>query len=263
MPIRYILPLMFMLALPYLSMAQEERQERRKERKERVSEALRLQEEGVITHKKSFVVGPKLTNDGYGIFFELGRAQSIERALLYQLEITERKSPKEMRFGSAVPYGPSLIYGKENFVYPVKLGVQQQFLLGNKSNKNGVAITGNIGGGFVAAMLRPYYVQVLDAMGGLEYIKYENETKSDFLDHSILVSGPSLNKGWNEMTVTPGAYGKAALRFDYGRFNEIVTGIEVGITGEFYAKKVPQMVMNDPKQFFFGAYCALLFGKRK
>ena len=41
------------------------------------------------------------------------------------------------------------IYGKENFFYPVKLGVQQQILLGNKSNKNGVSVTANYGGGIV------------------------------------------------------------------------------------------------------------------
>jgi hypothetical protein len=65
------------------------------------------------------------------------------------------------------------------------------------------------------------------------------------------------------MTVTPGLYAKAALRFDYGSYNEIVSAIEVGITGEYYTKKIPQMIYNEQKQFFFGAYFSLLFGKRK
>lgn len=260
---RYILSFLLLVSLPYFSIAQEDRQEKRKEKKERISEAMRMQEEGVITHRKSFLAGPKLISDGYGIFFEVGRAQSVERATLYQLEIAERKHSKEIKAGSRLPYGTSRVYGKENFVYPVKLGVQHQRLLGNKSNKNGVAITGNIGGGFVAALLRPYYMQVLDGMNGLEYVKYDGPDRDKFLDHGILVSGPPFSKGWNELTVSPGAYGKAALRFDYGRFNELIAGIEVGITGEYYAKKIPQMAFNDPKQFFFGAYCSLLFGKRK
>jgi len=248
---------------PVFLAAQTERSEKKKEKREKISEVLRMQEEGVITYKKSFAFGAKLINDGYGIFFELGRAHNIERALLYQLEITERKSHKEMKFGSALPYGTSFIYGKENFFYPVRLGVQQQILLGNKSNKNGVSVTGNLGGGLMAGMLRPYYVQVLDGRGGLEYVKYQSDDKDKFLNGSILMSGPSFNKGWNELSVVPGVYTKAALRFDYGRFNEIITAIEAGITAEIYSKKIPQMVFSPNKQFFFGAYCSILFGKRK
>lgn len=260
---RYCLSLLLALLIPFLTSAQNARGERQRKKKERISEMIRMQEEGIITFKKSFVFGPKITSDGYGAFIELGRAGSVKKALLYQLEITERKHQKETKMGSSIPYGTSLIYGKENYFYPVKLGLQQQILLGNKSNRNGVAVTGNFGGGLVAGLLRPYYAQVLDGAGGLKYIKYNSPDSIHFLDFSILTGGPAFNKGWNEISVVPGAYGKAALRFDYGRFNEIITGLEVGVTAEIYSKKIPQMVLARQKQFFFGAYCSLLFGKRK
>ena len=67
----------------------------------------------------------------------------------------------------------------------------------------------------------------------------------------------------NHLKMTPGLYLKPALRFDYGRYNDLVSAIEVGVTGEFYSKKVPQMLYNKQKQFFFTAYFAVLFGKRK
>jgi hypothetical protein len=63
--------------------------------------------------------------------------------------------------------------------------------------------------------------------------------------------------------VVPGAYAKAAVRFDYGSYNEVVSAIEVGLTGDFYSKKIPQLVGNDQKQFFLSGYVAVLFGKRK
>jgi hypothetical protein len=65
------------------------------------------------------------------------------------------------------------------------------------------------------------------------------------------------------LKLTPGLYVKPGLRFDYGRFNDLVSAIEVGVAAEFYSKKVPQMLYNKEKQFFFSAYFALLFGKRK
>ena len=74
---------------------------------------------------------------------------------------------------------------------------------------------------------------------------------------------PNLGKGWNHLKLSPGLYAKPGVRFDYGKYNEMVTALEVGVIAEFYAKKVPQMVDNKHKQFFFSAYVALLFGKRK
>ncbi len=56
---------------------------------------------------------------------------------------------------------------------------------------------------------------------------------------------------------------KHALRFDYGSYNEIVSAIEVGITGELYSKKIPILLQIPQRQFFFSAYVAICFGKRK
>ncbi|HET7116579.1 MAG TPA: hypothetical protein VFI29_08820, partial [Hanamia sp.] len=175
------------------SFAQDTRKNHREAKKQRINYAIKQEEEGVITYKKSFVFGAKLITDGYGIFFELGRASSIKKSILYQLEIGERKSNKEYKqtsfFSNASPY----IYGKENIFYPVKLGVQQQILLGNKSNKNGVAITANYGGGISLALLRPYYVQV-DNGSSIDYIKYNSPDSLQFLTGKI-IGGPGLSKG--------------------------------------------------------------------
>lgn len=248
-------------SLSFNSFAQDRRKNQREQNRERINNIIKQQEEGVITYRKSFAFGAKMITDGYGIFFELGRASSVKKGLLYQLEISERKHEKEEKlnsyFSNSVPY----IYGKENYVYPIKLGVQQQTLLGNKSNKNGVAITANYGGGVIASLLRPYYVQVQKG-NGIDYIKYDSPDSSQFLGSQIF-GGPGLGKGWNELKVVPGVYAKAAVRFDYGAYNEIISALEVGVTGEYYTKEIPQMAYNTQKQFFFGGYVAIIFGKRK
>lgn len=38
-----------------------------------------------------------------------------------------------------------------------------------------------------------------------------------------------LFKGFNEIKFVPGAHAKFALRFDYGRYNELLSAIDVGI----------------------------------
>jgi hypothetical protein len=259
---RKIFLVLITVSLSFPSFAQSTRRTRQEVKRNRINEMVKQEEEGVITYRKSFLFGAKLTTDGYGIFFELGRASSVKKAMLYQLEIGERKHTKEDKQSSIYSNSVPFIFGKENFFYPVKLGVQQQMLLGNKSNKNGVAVTANYGGGLSLALLRPYYVQAAKG-NNIEYVKYSSSDSLLFLNPGAIYGGPSISKGWNEMTVTPGVYAKAAVRFDYGSYNEMISAIEVGVTGEYYSKKIPQMVYAKEKQFFFGGYVAILFGKRK
>jgi len=258
---RKIIFLIFIIATSFGASAQKTKKQRQQEKRAHIDNLIKEEEEGVIAYKKSFVFGAKLINDGYGVFFELGRASSVKKSILYQLEISERKNVKEDKqsnpFANTIPF----IYGKQNFFYPVKLGVQQQILLGNKSNKNGVSITGNYGGGLSLAMLRPYYIQV-EKGNDLVFVKYNLPDSSLFLNGPF-VGGPTFGKGWSDITVTPGLYAKTSVRFDYGSYNEIVSAVEVGMTGELYSKKIPILLRVPQKQFFFSAYVAICFGKRK
>ena len=180
------------------------------------------------------------------------------------MEISERKHQKEEKLTNLAQFSVPFIYGKINYFYPVKLGVQQQILLGNKSNKNGLSITGNIGGGLAIGLLRPYELEV-DINGERKRVRYDSPDSLYIVnaDTDPSVSGPNIGVGWNHLKVTPGVYIKPAVRFDYGRMNELVSAIEVGLNAEFYAKKIPQMIYNKQKQFFFSAYFALVFGRRK
>lgn len=245
------------------------KEDRREKRKVRIAAMAKQEEEGVITYRKHFAGGAKLTNDGYGGFLEIGRAQSVKRALLFQLEITEHKHLKEekqqVNSGNTTP----LIYGKINYFYPVKLGVQQQFLLGNKGNKNGVSVSANVGGGVSLGLLRPYKINQIDSLGNSIFVGVKNDTAA-FLNRSRYFGGPNFGTGFNELSVKPGAYAKAALRFDYGKFNEMLNALEVGVTAEYYSKYIPLMLASDAspyalrqRKLFFTAYVAIMFGKRK
>jgi hypothetical protein len=250
----------FITAAAFAQQTSSQKQSRKAERKQRINALAKQEEEGVIAYPKHTIFGGKLNSDGYGLFLEIGRARSIARSWLFQLEITERKHPKEEKQNNPfVPTAP-IIYGKENFFYPVKMGMQQQFLLGNKSNKNGVSVTANIGGGLCIGLLRPYKLEV-DKDGQRAFVKYESDSLL-FLNGPYY-GGPNFGTGWDDLKVTPGIYLKPAFRFDYGRYNEIVSAVEVGLVAEFYSKKIPQMIFNKQQQFFFSAYVAVMFGQRK
>ena len=254
-------------ALPVV--AQKTKKEKKDERRQRINALIKQEEEGVIAYRKHSVFGFKLTSDGYGGFYEFGKAQSIRKALLFQLDFAERKNSKEEK--QTNPYVPAspFIFGKINYFYPLKLGVQQQILLGNKTNKNGVSVTANFGGGISLGLLRPYYLEINDSTPGTgrKQIKYDSPDSTTFTSNTELlglsVSSAGFGKGWGDMKLTPGLYAKAALRFDYGRYNEAVSAIEVGGNIEYYTKNIPQLIFIKQKKLFFNVYVAILFGKRK
>jgi hypothetical protein len=110
-------------------------------------------------------------------------------------------------------------------------------------------------------LLRPYELEV-DKNGTATYVRYESEDSLLFKTGTV-ISGPGFSRGWNHLKLNPGLYVKPGLRFDYGRYNDLLAAIEVGLAAEFYSKKVPQMFDNKQNQFFFSAYFTVLFGKRK
>lgn len=210
-------------------------------------------------------VGGRLNTDGWSGFLEYGKRTSDLTTTLLQLELGEKKHPKEDKQSYVDPYTgfstKPFIYGKQNIFYQVKLGIGQRYLIGGKGNKNGVEVSAVYLGGVSLGLLRPYYLQV-NGGSGTEYIKYSDDTREEFLNLNDIISGSGLSKGWDELQVAPGLHAQLGMRFDWAQFNEVVSALEVGINAEAYSKKIPIMIDNKEQQFFFNAYVTLLFGKR-
>ena len=261
--------LIFLFSLSFIFIlvhAQETRkdtkQNRRSERREKAIAQSKQEEEGVLDYEKQTAFGVQLRTNGYGVFYELGRMNSPRFSTNYILELTEIKHPKEEKYPGSSFFGNSFVYGKVNNFYQAKLGYGKQYIFGQKGNKNGVAVIGLYQGGLSIGMVKPYYIAVQNTSGERVEIKYEQDTIS-FLDPSSIYGGVGFTKGWKEVRINPGAYAKAALRFDFGRFNESIQALEIGISADFYSKKVEQMAHNKPRQIFYQGHIAFVFGQRK
>jgi len=237
--------------------------DKKEERRQKINNLIKQAEEGVLVYSKQNIFGIQGRTNGYGVFYELGRMKSNRKTNTYRIDITEIKHPKETKSSnSGFPFGSTFIYGKINNFYQVTLGFGQQYILGQKGNKNGVAVSAVYNGGLAIGLLKPYYLSVQDGNGNDTTIKYSEATRSLFLGNSINGTG-GFGKGWSEIKMKPGAFVKTALRFDYGRFNEVVSGIELGLSLEYYGAKIPIMADQKEKQMFFQGYISILFGHRK
>lgn len=239
--------------------------DKKNERREKVNAMIKQAEEGVLIYSKQSIFGLQARTNGYGAFYELGRMKTNKKTNLYRIDFTEIKSQKEEKLssGNGLFFGNPFVYGKVNNFYQLTLSFGQQMMLGQKGNKNGVAVSAIYNGGLALGLLRPYYLEVDDQSAGENrVIKYSVADSALFVSNSIIGSG-GFGKGWGEMKIKPGAFVKAALRFDYGRFNEIVSAVELGLSGEFYSSKIPILLDQKDKQFFIQGYIAILFGRRR
>lgn len=241
------------------------RKDKKTLKRERINAMVKEEEEGNLSYVKQNGFGIELRTNGYGVFFEIGRRRSQRWTNTYSIELSEIKHSKEEKTGGSFFTSP-FVYGKINNFYQAKLGFGQQYIFGQKGNKNGVAVIGLAQAGFSMGMLKPYYIS-LSSTG--ETIKYDDEPNT-FLSYDPNNSAAGFTKGWNEVKLKPGAYVKAALRFDIGRFNESVSAIEIGLSMDAYADKISIMapVSDDihsvgPQRFFFQGHIAFVFGRRK
>jgi hypothetical protein len=242
----------------------EERQKRKNEKRIRLNELARQEEEGEIVYNKQSVFSLKLATDGYGLGYEFGKFKANRKSILFNFEISEKKHPKEKREGFFDPGQLRvnyLAFGKLNTFYQARFGAAMQQVIGGKGNKNGVSVSAIYGGGLALGLVKPY---IIDAIVNTQTQEIRPSRYPEIIENEYLeVKAKGISGGWSELKVRPGGYLKTAMRFDYGRLNETVTAIEVGLSGEYYANKIPQMLYSKEKQFFFNAYLAILLGRRK
>lgn len=249
-----------------------QKKETRKERKARIdAHTKKLQkeaEEGAIIFNKQSTFHITLRSDGYGIGYEHGKFKTATKTNLWWFNLAERKHPKEEKlvvsYANGEQAGNPYIFGKINNFYLFNLGFGQQKLLGGKSSKNGIAISAIYGGGLSIGMLKPYYLEVDDSAGGKELIKYQTNNDPRFLDAQTSIYGAApFGKGFGEIKFVPGIFAKGALRFEYGRFNDIVSALEIGISAEYYTQKMPILLLQKDKSFFLNGHISLIFGSRR
>lgn len=260
-----------LLAQDTTAKKENSKERRQSEKRQRIDAMSKQEEEGVLLFRKQNAFGIQLRTNGYGLFYEIGRFKSPRFANTYLIELTEIKHPKEEKTQTGNGFvSNSFIYGKINNFYQFKLGFGQQYILGQKGNKNGIAVMALYQGGLSLGLLRPYYINIQE--GGQEKsIKYDpSDSARKFLNGPI--SGSSgLGKGWNELEYVPGAFLKTALRFDFGRYNELIQALQVGVSVDAYSKKIEIMAPQDargsaavePKRLFFQGHIAFVFGRRK
>lgn len=246
------------------------RNDKKLEKRQRENSIMKQEEEeGEIIFKTHSIFGIKISTDGYGISYEKGKMVSPRKTNLWMFELNEKLSNKEEKTTTGFDFFGNVSqakYAKANNFYQFKVGYGQQLTIGGKANKNGVAVSALYAGGVSLGLIKPYYVDV-ERVSNRERLRVKFSDTLPQGDTYYIKGASGFTVGWGELKLSPGLHAKTALRFDYGRFNESVAAVEAGINAEYYTTKVLQMALGTQyrleRSFFFNAYVAIEFGRRR
>lgn len=222
-------------------------------------------------HEHELGIGAGLHTRGFNVVVNYCKITSDKYSFLGQLEFTELKNPKEKRLSNeSLSIGRnskgSYIYGKQNNFYTFRAGAGQRIYLSEKSKKSIISMAFAYSGGFSMGMLKPYYLDLIyrtDNEGiSIRSERYTEVNRYKFLDPVDIDGATGSSVGWDDLSVLPGAYGKAALIFDWGPKDDIVKILEVGMAADLFFKNVPIMIDQPNSPLFLNLYLNFYFGKR-
>ncbi len=229
------------------------------------------------SYRKEFVYGINFNTQGAllgGVSVRSSRVLDDRFLRFWSIEGVMLKNAKEERLNTQV--GGSYIDRKTNYAFVLRPSVGIQRILFRKAADAGVQVNGLVSVGPSFGLLMPYYISYDRTAPVTQQINLSSDDivneQFDPVKHidsrAILDHGP-LFSGIGQTQVVPGVHLRGGLSFEYGRYRDAVTGLEVGFLVEAFTKR---MVILSPStlsdkdalnhQFFPSVYLTLYFGHR-
>jgi hypothetical protein len=195
-----------------------------------------LDEQEKIFYRNERTFAGLLNSNGIGANFRYAKRIDGFRKTLYEAEINYLKHPKEKRI-TITETNRSIIYGKLNSVFTIKGAIGNQKELFQKRDLGSISIRRFFNIGTSLAFLKPVYYEYY-VNNGYEYDK--------FLGHGFPIGRAPFTMGFNELSVSPGLYGKFGFTFEYSRIDEIFHALEIGIAFDAYVRQIN--IMSVPTE---------------
>jgi len=216
-----------------------------------------------VFYRNERTFGIILNTDGYAFGYREGKRLNFLNKRLYEIEMGILKHPREVKLSN--PYfqsGSTFVFGKLNCVSNLRVGFGQQHELFSKEDLGGVAIRYFWTVGPELVIYKPIYYKVLYQIP-LRPDEYEiREEKFDAANHNPgnIYGKASFGKGFDEIGVIPGVYGKFGFNFEYSKEDKVIHAIEVGTSLSAFPRRVPIMAVDDNKAIFLSLFVSYRMG---
>ncbi|MBN1414669.1 MAG: hypothetical protein JW973_06180 [Bacteroidales bacterium] len=208
-----------------------------------------------------------LNSNGFGGNFRYAKRVTYLKKTLYEVDLVSIKHPKEVRIytnTSVSSASKSYIYGKTNSFINLRGGIGFQREIYQKQDRGGIAIRYFYSFGPDIGLAKPVYynyISVLYVDGQIMYSYSVEKFKDQHVNPTEIIGRASYFKGFDEISVIPGIFGKVGLTMEFGRSEKIVNALEGGLIADIFIKKVPIMATEDNNWLFFSLFLSYRFGK--
>lgn len=226
-----------------------------------------LDEQQKIFYRNEKSIGLLLNSNGLGINLSYAKRMNARKKVLYTLDFVGIKHPKEVKISStdlSFETAGSYVYGKLNKFYNLRTGIGLQNEMFRKLDRGGISIRNFYAGGIDLGFKKPIYYLVYDYNNNLDVPAYERRVrKFDTSPHAsnIIIKNASFFKGFDEIGVVPGIFGKFGFTFEYSKLDEVIHAIEAGVIIDAFPQKIPIMATEDNNFLFFTMFISYRFGK--
>jgi hypothetical protein len=223
-------------------------------------------EDARVPFKREWHGGAMIHGHGWGLNLYYAKHQTAVSRLVYGLEIVGMKHPKEVKsFNPYYEESRGYFYGKSNSMLIVRPTFGKKIQIADKIRKSGVELNWVWGIGPSLALAKPVYLEI-GKPDVVPYVEYAVE-RYDPAIHNIqnIYGRASWFRGFGEMQVYPGAFGRTGLNFEYSGQTTGIKALEIGASIDAYPVTVPIMAELEGvqnKQFFFEFYLSIQFGRK-
>lgn len=225
-----------------------------------------IYEDARVPFKRELYGGAMIHGDGWGLNMYYARHRTAIDRSLYGLEIVGMKHPKEVKsFNPYYEESRGYFYGKSNAFLIVRPTIGRKHQITDKIRRSGVELNYVWGIGPSIGLAKPVYLEI----GRPDNVPYQEFVieRYDPAVHNVqnIYGRASWFRGFGEMVIYPGAFGRAGLNFEYSGNTTGIKAIEVGVSMDAYPVVVPIMAELEDvrnKQIFFEFYLAVQFGKK-
>jgi hypothetical protein len=156
--------------------------------------------------------------------------------------------------------GNNITYGKQNYLFSLRPQYGREISLFQRSNNEGIHITGILAVGPSIGLVKPYYIQYAYKSNLIKTEPYDPAIHTN--DNNIVGTG-SLFSGIGSIKPVMGGHLKAALGIDLDNSPSSVVNLEIGFLLEAFSEKIILLPAAQNYNIFTAGYITLYVGSRK
>lgn len=153
----------------------------------------------------------------------------------------------------------AFVFGKKNSFSILRATYGFQKVIADFENALNVRVSLHYSAGLNTGILKPEYYLVQSPDNQLIDVKFD---ENQHFFSGQFYGGSKWSKGLSELSVIPGASGKIAMSFEWGKQDDQFKSLETGVMIDLYGQRIPIMAFAENDFVFINLYAALMIGSR-